>query len=88
MKYKPTKKSLKAGEPQQIMMRFCVHDLNSFCTEYGCTAEEAFKLWIEIQDAYVDIYFNYGYSITTLKVAEIDDYGWGEYRCRAIIEKI
>lgn len=88
MRYKPTKKSLKAGEPQQIMMRFCVHNLNIFYTEYGCTVEEAFKLWIEIQDAYIDIYFNYGYSITTLKVNEIDDYGCGEYRCRAIIEKI
>lgn len=88
MAYTPKKKSLKAGEPQQIMMRFCVYDLNQFCAEYGCTPEEGFKLWIEMQDAYCDLYFNYGYSITSLKVAEIDDLGWGEYRCRALIEKI
>lgn len=88
MRYLPTKKSLKQGIPQNIASRFCVHEMNQWCKEYGCTIEEAFKLWIETKDAYIDIYFNYGYAITSLKVAEIDDDGIGEYRCRATIEKL
>ena len=89
MRYLPTKKSLKQGIPQVVQMRFCVHEMNEFVKEYGCTTvEDAWKLWLEFQDAYIDLNFNYGYSISTVKVAEVDDYGAGEYRCRATLNKI
>jgi hypothetical protein len=36
----------------------------------------------------IDLNLKYGYSITNIKVAEIDDCGFGEYRCKATIEKL
>lgn len=84
MRFKPTKKTLKAGEQLAIMGKLCAYNLDSWCYEYGCTPEEGYKLYIETNDVYIDINLNHGYSITNLKVNKIDF----EYRCKAIIEKI
>ncbi len=89
MKYIPTKKSLKLGMPQVAAMRFCMHEMNFFIDEYGLNSvDQGFKFWLELQDKYIDLNLNYGYSITNIKVAEIDDYGFGEYRCKATLNKI
>ncbi len=70
-------------------MRFCVHEMGKFMQEYGLKkVDDAWVFWLELQDLYIDLNFDYGYSIATIKVAEIDDYGFGEYRCRAILNKI
>ena len=83
----PTKKSLKAGERQIVQMRFCTNDLNQFANEYGITPEEAFILWLEIQETYIELYFNYGYAVKNMKSVIVDD-DILEYRFRAIIEKL
>lgn len=89
MRYLPTKKSLKQGIPQVVQMRFCVHEMNEFINEYGFSSvEDAWKFWLELKPMIIDLNFNYGYSISTVKVAEVDDYGAGEYRCRATLNKI
>ena len=89
MKYIPTKKSLKLGMPQVAAMRFCMHEMNFFIDQYGLNSvEQGFKFWLELQDQYIDLNLNYGYSITNIKVAEIDDCGFGEYRCKATLNKI
>jgi hypothetical protein len=89
MRYRPTKTSLKQGMPQVVTMRFYVNEMNQFIKEYGCTTvDEAWMFWLEFQDAYIDLNFNYGYSISSVKVAEIDDLGLKEYRCKATLNKI
>jgi hypothetical protein len=89
MRYIPTKKSLKQGNTQVVQMKFCVHDMNKFIKKYECaTIEDAWKFWLECQDSYIDLNLNYGYSISTIKVAEIYEYGAAEYRCRATLNKI
>lgn len=89
MKYFPTKKALKLGMTQVVQMKFCVHEMKQFMNKYGLTSvEEGWKFWLELQELYIDLYFNYGYSITSLKVKQIDDCSFGEYRCRATLNKI
>ena len=89
MRYFPTKKALKLGITQVMQMRFCVHEMNEFMNEYGfASVEDAWKFWLELEPMYIDLNFNYGYSISTVKVAEIDDLGAREYRCRATLNKI
>jgi hypothetical protein len=88
MKWKPTKKMLKNGHPLQIMQRvegWAFSEDN----QYQCSIEDYFKLWIETTEEYIDIHFNYGYSITNIQVKKIEDPIFGsEYRCRATIEKL
>ena len=89
MRYFPTKKALRLGMPQVVAMRFYVHEMNFFIDEYGLNSvEQGFKFWLELQEKYIDLNLNYGYSITNIKVAEIDDYGFGEYRCKLTLNKI
>jgi hypothetical protein len=89
MRYFPTKKALQLGITQVVQMAFCVHKMNEFMNEYEFSSvEDAWKFWLELEPMYIDLNFNYGYSISTVKVAEIDDYGFGEYRCRATLNKI
>ncbi len=89
MKYIPTKKSLKLGMPQNVVMMVYVSDMDIFIQEYGLSSiQEGFKFLLELKDEYINLHFNYGYSITNIKVAQIDDAGFCEYRCRATIEKL
>jgi len=84
MIYKPTKKKLKAGEELGAIASLCRYNVESWCKMYECTPEEAIKLYIETQENYIDIYFNYGYAMTDFKVKNFDY----EYRCRATFKKI
>lgn len=89
MKHVVSKKRLKAGEQLSCLMTYDSFTMRKLIGIYGGTPEEIFKLKMESQPMYIDLYFNYGYSISSIKVKRIDDSGTlAEYRCRITLNKI
>jgi DNA relaxase NicK len=89
MKHVVSKKRLKAGEQLQVVMHYEYFTMQNLIERYGTTPEEIFKLKIESEETYIDLYFNYGYAISSIKTAFIDDPDiCTQYRCRVTLDKI
>ena len=89
MKHVVSKKRLKAGEQLHCLMHYENFTMQGLMERYGATPEEIFKLKIECEETYIDLYFNYGYAINSIKTTFIDDPDIStQYRCRVTLDKI
>jgi hypothetical protein len=73
MKYPISKKRLKSGESLLVSMTLEYHEMQDNMEIYKTTSDEIFKLMIECRTEYIDIHFNYGYSITSIKTFLLDE---------------
>lgn len=89
MKHVVSKKSLKAGEQLYVLMHYEKFTMQGEMEKYGATPEEIFKLKLEKEPTYIDLYFNYGYAISSIKTIFIDDPDiCTQYRCKVTLDKI
>ena len=89
MKHVVSKKQLKAGEQLQVLMHYEYFTMQNLIERYGTTPEEIFKLKIESEETYIDLYFNHGYAISSIKTLFIDDPDIStQYRCKVTLDKI
>jgi hypothetical protein len=89
MKHVISKKRLNEGEQLNVLMHYEYFTMQNLIERYGATPEEIFKLKIESEETYIDLYFNYGYAISSIKTLFIDDPDIStQYRCRIILDKI
>jgi hypothetical protein len=70
-------------------MHYEYFTMQNLIERYGTIPEEIFKLKIECEETYIDLYFNYGYAISSIKTLFIDDPDIStQYRCKVTLDKI
>ena len=86
----PNKKQLKEMQCLSVRRKEDKRWLDQLANEYGCSIEDAWKLYVESDNEYIYLNENFGFSINEIKVIPEDWDGGCQhiYRCAANIIKL
>jgi hypothetical protein len=86
----PNKKQLKEMQYLSVRRKEDKQWLDQLAKEYGCSIEDAFRLYVESDHEYIYLNENFGFSINEIKVIPEDLDGGCQhiYKCSANIIKL